>query len=49
MLLEYKPPNKMKGKTINGAMDWATISLSKLAEMKYPNDAAVKLTSSIAT
>ena len=34
LLLEDNPPNKIKGKAINGATDWATMSLSKLAEMK---------------
>jgi hypothetical protein len=39
----------MKGKTINGAIDCATMSVSKLAEIKYPREAAVKLTRRIAT
>ena len=39
----------MNGKTINGAIDCATISLSKLADMKYPNEADVRLIIRIAT
>jgi hypothetical protein len=43
-LFETRPPNKINGKAINGAIDYATISSSKVADMKYPIEAAVRQT-----
>jgi hypothetical protein len=43
-LFEEKSPNKIKGKAINGAIDYAIISSSKIADMKYPKDDAIRQT-----
>jgi hypothetical protein len=34
LLFDTSPPNRMNGKTIKGAIDYATTSSSKLAEIK---------------
>jgi hypothetical protein len=39
-LFDARPPNNIKGKTIKGAIDCATISSSKLEDIKYPIEAA---------